>query len=662
MTKFLLSNLNIVGSIDQNTPYVVLKECFPGIIDENRNMCISQIRDYINSNPAFSSEIILPLSDDGFPVLAKFINENVNWTKNSLYIVFDRLQKFMLPIDQVNQHYYCDLLENLKIGKPTPQEPERLSICCIYRICKLHNLKTSFYTTVKQMEIMVKFLHKNPQFLRNKIQEECQILNSRHLVHLLSFVLIENDDQSNYENVNMLIPNEIETSDSRESEVSIETSDSLESDSFDLKNSDNIRYDNLVECFNNFDNKSYLQKRIQPNTEIEACVLAALNYRYDLTSAKYPIYEYQQLNLCESTYIPSDPNMIEKFRDDEYSYRIDYTFNPHLPRTFYTDVILKDLAIEEGFVNEDFRRDDPYELLQYACLSKTFYHGKYPTIINSETPILYESVKELDSAVCICYGVKNESLIAFTYIELAKYFDTECNFLNPCPTSLISHNSITNTNNSSSRNMTELFELRSIRKLKKLCKYIRCTTINDGREILYETIMKIEVFLEEKGLYGLQLLRTYQKSQYQEKIIFEKIFNSLFELCMYMRGWIGYGEYPITDAPVDNQNDVDLRVTEAMIKFEQICTETPKTEEISKMILDLPLLRYRDNTFSAISDENQGCTIGERIKLVKQGENIDVIISCIRISSNLLAASYYRYCDILGLPTPFEIKDLRSIQ
>jgi len=134
--------------------------------------------------------------------------------------------------------------------------------------------------------------------------------------------------------------------------------------------------------------------------------------------------------------------------------------------------------------------------------------------------------------------------------------------------------------------------------------------------------------------------------------------TDLLELSMYMRGWSGSGPYPIREAPVSNQHLVDINVTQSLAKFIDTCNNLG---EIGLIILNLPIMKYISGTFQSSNDPSQGLTIRERLDIIKQGENINNTNSCIRLSSNWLAATYYYYCQIIGMVPLFNIEHLRSI-
>ena len=78
--------------------------------------------------------------------------------------------------------------------------------------------------------------------------------------------------------------------------------------------------------------------------------------------------------------------------------------------------------------------------------------------------------------------------------------------------------------------------------------------------------------------------------------------------------------------------------------------------------MNLPLMQYHSasKTFIVTTDEDEGLTIGERINIVRGGEN-GSYKSCIRMSSNVICASAYYYMRIIGLRIPFDIEEVSYI-
>jgi len=83
--------------------------------------------------------------------------------------------------------------------------------------------------------------------------------------------------------------------------------------------------------------------------------------------------------------------------------------------------------------------------------------------------------------------------------------------------------------------------------------------------------------------------------------------------------------------------------------------------ELGVFLGGLPLLIYRDGVFNASQQREYGLTLGDRLRLIRSGENTDNMNSCIRMSSNWLCASAYKYMQQINMEPPFEIRSLRYI-
>ena len=66
------------------------------------------------------------------------------------------------------------------------------------------------------------------------------------------------------------------------------------------------------------------------------------------------------------------------------------------------------------------------------------------------------------------------------------------------------------------------------------------------------------------------------------------------------------------------------------------------------------------NMFVTSNDPGEGLTIGDRIKIVRGGEN-ETMSSCIRMSSNKICASSYYYMVLIGFRLPFNISEIYEI-
>jgi uncharacterized membrane protein len=140
----------------------------------------------------------------------------------------------------------------------------------------------------------------------------------------------------------------------------------------------------------------------------------------------------------------------------------------------------------------------------------------------------------------------------------------------------------------------------------------------------------------------------------KNKNIIKKGIRKLFELTMKMRGWKEYEPYPITITQPYSNEEIEKRTLEAIIELDEC------NQESNDFIYSLPLIIWR-NEFIQSFIEEQGLTIGDRIKIVKKGES-EGVSSCIRLTSNVLGATYCFYSRLFALKEEFDIKDLIYIQ
>jgi len=145
------------------------------------------------------------------------------------------------------------------------------------------------------------------------------------------------------------------------------------------------------------------------------------------------------------------------------------------------------------------------------------------------------------------------------------------------------------------------------------------------------------------------------------KIKIDRAIHSFFRLGMFMRGWDGVGALPIERAPVFDQILVDIRVNTEIHIFETEIKELG--DEIGGLILNIPLLRYVEGEYIHSNNLEEGLTIGERLRIVKMGDNDEVQESCIRLSSNWLCCTAYKVMEILEIPGGggYDIAKLRYI-
>lgn len=614
LSGIILSRLRISGDIDISTPLCVLEE----ILDSHR---IGFKRGIIH--PEYRESLIihikkLPLLKFGnrltgkdLRTLVTYINidKTLKWTRESLFEAYVFLDQF----SKTNNEELLNLVPSKFIcGPQTPESVYNLNACVLYRICKSNHIRIYPHTPIETMANAVRLLKGGPDLtykLLSSFVKKCKPLD-------IINIFIED------KNLN-------------------ETIEELEEELEDISHESLNNYRRESPYISGDQSPNRLAKRILPISKSEAVGLGALIYKKDFSLSKFPISEFLKYAKNPYRYIPVDENLREIFVLNPNLIDLKKVFNPIFPQEYYDPDDLIEMASQEGYAYNEITTSNSYELLQLSYLLENFYEGLYPEIENTETPIAYDEISELDPGLVICYGIRREGLIAFNIEELIDHFSIIKTFAHPV-------------------NVHNTFSESSIRKLKKIAeKEFEGTSQSIiMRRRLFEIIEEVEFLSQETNRHVRDFYDCYNKSSEDVKTRIRFAIKNLLNVSMYMRGWKGgESDFPIREAPVDNQYEVDLFVTNSITDFETICEELG---EIGENILSLPLLKYQGK-FNPISSEDHGFTIRDRINIVKMGDDTGNIQSCIRLTSNILAATAYRYMVLIGLEAPFPIGELRYI-
>ncbi len=626
MDTITLSRLSITGSLNDSTPLVVITEicqCHGIPFSQDllsRESYISELISTIYTHPVYCISPIFSsnISTNSHLVsrLSQFINPN--WDSSDLDALLDAfyfIQRFMGDPSSAP----LPSSPSFPVGLATPSHKHSYNACMLYKLCKFYSLRTSRQTSLDDLALRIRLLLSSNLDLSQRIITRLSHVSKSQLVNTLL---------------------ELGVSSSPESETS-----SLGLPPF--RPARTFSMESLSSAHTELRDSVQRWKRVQPLTPQEAIVLAAVNYKIDLSSASDPLLEYTLLS--QQPYVPSDPQLRERLLK-RGGLSLLSNFNPLLPACLYSESDLRTMALHEGYTYDDFRTASPYELLQLAYLSNTFYHGRPSPAANRETPFSFEPIDSLHEDLLLSFGSRADprGLIVMRYSELASHLTYNRNFLNP----FYRHHPHTG----------ETFESLAIRKLKLLTQITypgEPPEAYQDRRRLHNILIEIEIFQDESATKVRELFTLYHQSDDHVKAQIRHVMIKFFELSMYMRGWSGTGPYPISEAPVDNQLEVDTLVTQALSSFENLCSSLGT---IGTLILNLPLLRYNNGIYQPTSDPAQGLTISDRLNLIKQGENTTNTNSCIRLSSNYLASSAHRYFQVLGMSPPFDIEHLRYIQ
>ena len=556
--------------------------------------------------------------------VAKFINPNEMWTNKELLLdAYRFIIKFMKDEDTALPQIGI----TFDVGLQTQSTPHSLNACMLFRLCKHNNLSTYLDTTIDQMVNSLRML-KMDNFMQQSIMfntlKNIPFEDLPYIYLYLSRFESNGDDNSDTDTDGHL--------------------QSLE-----------ISYDEMKETIQYFSDVSKLYQRFRPKTVSEAVAIAGYVYDVDISSASDIFSEFTHLTQAPNSYEPKDEIMLKKWKKNNTLFNLNFVFNPYFPENIYKIGKLDSLARFEGYVNST--EEGPYSFLQTVYVEDTFYFGVMDKNFGIEENIAFQtyiygdSIDELPEKFIISYGSRETNFFAyFTYEELIQLFSNNKNFSSPIP-------------------FHDIFSKTSITKLKNMC-YAELPT--DTEEILLKkrsllaSIAQVEIYVNEKNTILRRFREEYLECSFGMRNEIETAVSNLFKLSMCMRGWLkDNDELPIDSAPVGSNDQylVIVRVTEKIIEFEKNVNSLPPY--LGKMIMDLPLYKYHTNReFHPISSAQGELTVREKLELVKGGESLNeasIPDTCIRMSSNILATSVYRYMQILGMSIPFDIEKLRSI-
>ena len=399
--------------------------------------------------------------------------------------------------------------------------------------------------------------------------------------------------------------------------------------------------ENIESEANLFQDKQYILDLVQPKTHLQAIVLGALTLTNDYTKYVDPLREFNRHKFNIPT-CKSDLQAIYIESKNPSYFDLNLYFNPYLPKSLYTDEMLESHLELFSYSSADFF-GSPYYILQELHLHQNFHIGFHPNILNTELPVSLEPVSSLTNGDIVCFGVREEVLSATSWDELANVFQNTNQFTN-----IFEKN--------------RLFSKNQIERLCKLGKWILKIKWFAGSETTLasinrciEAIEEINLTLNNDSILIQSLVHQFKNFTSQKRNQIINGLNKLFELTMYMRGWDGKSTvYPVSESPYQNQDLVETKTLEAIFELDAY------NDAADNFIYQLPLMIWKNEFVMSVLDE-QGLNIGQRINIVKKGET-EGVQSCIRMTSNVLGASYCYYCKIFKIPEKFQIKNLTYIQ
>lgn len=371
--------------------------------------------------------------------------------------------------------------------------------------------------------------------------------------------------------------------------------------------------------------------RYLPRTANEAVITVAMQCKIDISSSSDPILLAGQIMAdganADTFTPPLGDTMRALYIRNRMMFNLKETFNPIFPTDVYDRKSLRRMANFEGYTGVS----DPYSALQVAYRMEGVYHRLWPEVTNTETPIDLERVSDLNPEDVVCIGVRGEKMTAFTMQELISLFAANRNFKHPLE-------------------KDAMLNGKQITKLKHIA---RSAGTDVGSKLL-STIENLETTLQSGSPEVAKLAALYLS----ERKSTSDALMSLFHVGMYMRGWKGSDFYPMTSPEA---NGVELSVIEVNVANELRKFYTLIDVLGKDTFLRLPLMKWTKNGYMApISVENGG-TVGDRLKVIQQGEYADNYDSCVRQSSNFIIGTSCYYMQLIGITIPIDISAMTNI-
>ena len=487
--------------------------------------------------------------------------------------------------------------DEVEYSQLTNDHPTGYNACMLYRMCRDKKLTVKFETTELEMVNFLKMLDLDHDFLKFKLQEKLKSgISKAEMINLIGAVTLD-----------------------------------LESD---ISGYPMIEHPQIADEYSKLTNKIHIYELLPGDTSAQAIILGALNYEMNLSWSRNPEIEYSRLKNCKA-YTPYDPWFRHWYAKNPELFNVMSNFCPALPSKFYKNDELYEMAISQGFL-ETVDPADCYELLQIAKVSNNFYATIRPGLLSNIMPISLESINELPANEYVFYGIDGMSLDAIKFKDLTEWFRETKNFSNPFnPQEIISNN--------------------AIRKLKIIIK----NNLPLCEELL-KIILEIEVNQSTNDKNTDRLIELYSQESPETQIKYVKIFKILLELGMYLRGWDGSGEYPLSGKVLSGKdrkkNFADIWW--ATITFNDECENLGS---VGTLINNLPLLYYKSGTYVRSMNSEIGLTIGDRIKIFTEGSKTGSPSSCTKVTSNWIVWTSYKYLTLLGRPPDFDISALEYI-
>jgi hypothetical protein len=631
MTIYELHRCRIGGEITANTPTCV-------IVEVARSFGVYTELSRADALISISSSIAPTISwsgDEGgkgeiatLRAIAGFVNgsSTLMWSIDTLKAAFEHLLTHYndcppLPVEFV-------------AGKKTPLTPLAYDACMLYAQCKRAGIEVTATTTEAEMAAALRSKLSGAEEIRANLFDILQEMSVSELISL-----------------RLRLPKR----------PAIRTSGHSQS--------------GVDDCVRSLQVPATILRRIWPRSVDEAIALAALNFNINISESKFPFDEYRVLATTATTNTTTtttatttatafatasttatatavDPEWRERLQKCPDWYNVRLTWTP-IVRRIYSRVELEMFLVGEGYSMGSswsprspgslYRED---ELLYMTRITPTFYAGHHPYCTETETAILAQPTGTGAGAGTwiTTFGVVSEphTLKLYSDEELAKHFENCLDYCNPA-------------------DIRERLSQPAIAKLRSIAS-----------PLLLLAMARVDARLSTLGRHCTELCRTFKEGDAATREAVLAFLEALLHMAYYMRGWTGKGEPPLTRESTltlpgaDSEAQLIDRVNMAIHHFDDIILKLP--ESVRSVCSRLPQMRVKVAPNGAITftptsspsavEGHAGDTLLARLALVKNPEDDN---ACIRMASNIFAASAYYYTVALEAPPPFDIRRMSEI-
>lgn len=625
------SKIVITGSLHPSMPYIVLKELAfeMGLVVsvERLKKDVKYWAKIFKKLTKLEAKSITSFESDRDTIISIVNPLENDWTDKNLLEAFRHMIYYVF-LDSITEN---DLE---KIGPPTNENPVTSNGCNMYSYCKKNGISVPLDASYQDMKILIEHFEE----YKKKCLLDAETLTS---VSIQEEVISQqespkpeldtiSEDKSPCLNLQSPIP-----SPRKQSNFHIFA-----------------EIENLKSEANLLSDIQYLYQIVEPQNNLQAIIIGALTLSKDFSKYVDPLREFRRwkINLPMSFHdIQLKP--VEKI--NPYYTDLNLYFNPYLPKNAYSNDMLNQHLALFSFLTFEYDGLSSYEILQELHLEENFHIGFHPNIINAETPVDLEPIDGLSNGDILCFGVREEILQATTWKELKEIFYNMNMFVNPFEKKRVFTKEQIERLSRIGRWILNNIHFSIHSKFKYLFQEYSTSTIENIKDCL-DVIDHLRFVHQSNFDFITKMINEFNnKSQKQKDEILSGI-EKLFEVTMLMRGWNKYNAYPIENSyPTDSETCLQ-RIIESIFELDEINDRT------KDFIYKLPLMIWKNEFIQSVLEE-QGLTIGDRIKIVKKGET-DGVYSCVRMTSNVLGSSYCFYCRIFKLQPKFEIHKLSYIQ